>query len=57
MLDLNQIHLATGEVKAYKIDYWAKLFKAKTWDELKILEQKDSIISALQAQLDAYQKQ
>ena len=32
VLDLNQIHLATEEDKAYKIDYWAKLFKAKTWE-------------------------
>ena len=32
MLDLTQIELATEEDKAYKIDYWAKLFKAKTWE-------------------------
>ncbi|MDE7206300.1 MAG: Rpn family recombination-promoting nuclease/putative transposase [Lachnospiraceae bacterium] len=32
VLDLTQIHLATEEDKAYKIDYWAKLFKAKTWE-------------------------
>ena len=32
VLDLNQIELATEEDKAYKIDYWAKLFKAKTWE-------------------------
>lgn len=33
VLDLNQINLATGEDKAYKIDFWARLFKAKTWEE------------------------
>lgn len=35
MLDLNKIELATDDDKKYKIDYWAKLFKAKTWEELK----------------------
>ena len=43
VLDLNQIELATEEDKAYKIDYWAKLFKAKTWEDLKMLAQKDDI--------------
>ena len=37
MIDLNQTTLATDEDKAYGIDYWAKLFKAKTWEELKML--------------------
>ena len=37
VLDLSQIELATDEDKAYKMDYWAKLFKAKTW-EYKSLE-------------------
>ena len=41
VLDLNQIHLATEEDKAYEIDYWAKLFKAKTWEDLKMLAQKN----------------
>ena len=34
--------MATDEDKTYKIDYWAKLFKAKTWEDLKILAQKDN---------------
>ena len=41
VLDLNQIHLATEEDKAYEIDYWAKFFKAKTWEDLKMLAQKN----------------
>lgn len=44
VLDLTQIHLATEEDKAYKIDYWARLFKAKTWEDLKMLAQKDNAI-------------
>ena len=37
VLDLNHIELATEEDKAYGIDHWAKLFKAKTWEELKMI--------------------
>ena len=36
MVNLNQIELATKEDKAYNIDYWARIFKAKTWEELKM---------------------
>ncbi len=43
VLDLNQTDLATEEDKLFKIDYWAKLFKAKTWEDLKMLAQKDDI--------------
>jgi predicted transposase/invertase (TIGR01784 family) len=39
MLSLKQIELATDEDKRYKLDVWAKLFKAKTWKELKMLEE------------------
>ena len=42
VLDLNQIPLATNEDKAYGIDYWAKLFKAKTWEDLKMLADKNN---------------
>lgn len=34
---LNQIDLATDEDKHYQIDYWAALFKAGTWEEIKML--------------------
>ncbi|MBO5372579.1 MAG: Rpn family recombination-promoting nuclease/putative transposase [Lachnospiraceae bacterium] len=37
VLDLTQIELATKEDKLYQIDYWAALFKAKTWEEMKML--------------------
>ena len=43
VLDLNQIHLATKEDKAYKIDHWAKLFKAKTGEDLYMLAQNDNV--------------
>ena len=37
VVDLNHIDLATEEDKAYGIDYWAALFKAETWEELRML--------------------
>ena len=36
VVDLSKIELATDEDKTYNIDRWAKLFKAKTWEELKM---------------------
>ena len=41
VVDLTKIDLATAEDKAYRIDYWAKLFKARTWEELKMIAKKD----------------
>lgn len=41
VLDLNCINLATEEDKRYKIDYWAKLFKSTTWEELKMYAESD----------------
>lgn len=37
VLSLNQAELATEEDKKYDIDYWAKLFKATTWEELRMI--------------------
>ena len=37
VVDLSRIDLATEEDKAYQIDYWASLFKATTWEEIKML--------------------
>ena len=44
VVDLSRIDLATEEDKAYHIDYWAKLFKATTWEEIKMLAAKDQYI-------------
>ena len=43
VLELNNGKYATDEDKAYSIDYWAKLFKATTWEELKMLAKKQEI--------------
>ncbi len=37
VVNLNQIELATDEDKSYHIDYWASIFRGKTWEELKML--------------------
>lgn len=39
VLELNKEEFATEEDKTYHIDYWARLFKATTWEELKMLAQ------------------
>ena len=44
VVDLSHIDLATDEDKKYHIDYWAKLFKATTWEEIKMLADKDQYI-------------
>ncbi len=45
VLDLTQIHLATEEDCRHQIDYWATLFKATTWEEIKMLAKSDINIS------------
>ncbi len=36
VLDLTQIGMASEEDKAYGLDTWARIFKAKTWEELRM---------------------
>ena len=42
--DLTRIDLATEEDRRYHIDSWAKLFKAKTWEELKLIAEEDKAL-------------
>ena len=44
VVDLTQIEKATEENKSSKIDYWARLFKAQTWEELQMLAQNDEYL-------------
>ena len=37
VVDLSKINLATEEDKSSGLQYWAKIFKAQTWEELKML--------------------
>ena len=45
VLDLKHIELATEEDQAYRIDHWARLFKAATWKELKALAAQNPIFT------------
>lgn len=50
VVNLKQINLATEEDRTYKIDYWARLFTATSWEEMKELAQNDAFMdSALQS--------
>ena len=40
VIDLRHIDLATEEDKAYQTDVWAAFFKAKTWEEMRMLAEK-----------------
>ncbi len=37
VVELNHTNLATAEDKLYGIDTWARLFKATTWEEIKMI--------------------
>ncbi len=43
-IDLTREDLATEEDRKYRIDVWAKLFKAETWEDLKMLAAKNEAI-------------
>ena len=45
VVDLSRIDLATEEDKKYYIDYWAKLFKASTWEEIIMLASENKYLS------------
>ncbi len=44
VVDLSQIQLATEEDKSWNLDYWARLFKARTWEEVKMLAEKNEYL-------------
>ncbi|MCR5250518.1 MAG: hypothetical protein K6E50_07935 [Lachnospiraceae bacterium] len=46
VVDPTHVNLATLEDRRYNIDKWAKLFKAQTWEDIKMLAAQDINISA-----------
>ena len=52
MVDSSKTDLATEEDKAWEIDHRARLFKAKTWEELKMIADKDAEIARLKQLLE-----
>lgn len=49
MLDLTHTDLATDEDKSWQLDYWARLFKATTWEELNMLAQNNTYMAEASA--------
>lgn len=45
VVDLTKINLATEEDRAFQIDHWAALFKAKTWEDIKMLAENNEYIA------------
>ena len=45
VLELNQTELATEEDHRYEIDRWAKLFKATTWEDLRMIAENNKYMS------------
>ena len=46
MVSLNQEKIATDEDRCYGIDKWVRLFKAKTWEELKMVASDNSYMTS-----------
>lgn len=46
VIELNHTDMATEEDKAYGIDTWAKLFKAKTWEEIKMITENNESLQS-----------
>lgn len=44
VVNLKHMELATQEDREWKIDYWASLFKATTWEELKMLAEQNPVM-------------
>lgn len=45
MLQLNQTENPENEINMPKVYYWAKLFKAATWEEIQMLAKKNEVIN------------
>lgn len=45
VVNLSRIDLATDEDKKYQIDHWARLFKATTWEEIRMLASENNYIN------------
>ncbi len=43
-IDLTRENLADGVDREFGLDQWAKLFKAETWEELKMLAEQDEVM-------------
>ncbi|MBR1391403.1 MAG: hypothetical protein IJ567_08190, partial [Lachnospiraceae bacterium] len=51
VLSLNQLQLATDEDLFWNIDQWSKLFKATTWEDIKMISENDTSLQSASATL------
>ena len=51
VIDLSRIDLATEEDRHYGIDRWAKLFKTKTWEDLRMITKNNETMQKAAAPL------
>lgn len=51
VINLKHIDLATEEDKKYHIDKWAALFKATTWEEIRMIAGKDEYLNEASSEL------
>lgn len=51
VLNLEKIDQITDEDRRYNRDLWAKMFKAKTWEDLKMLAEKSEVIDEAVGQI------
>ena len=57
VVELNHTDIATEEDKYYKIDQWAKLFKATTWEELKMCASEDAAMQSVVKMIYEYNEE
>lgn len=46
VVNLTQINIATEDDKAIQLDYWARLFTAKSWEEVIMITKNNSVLSS-----------
>lgn len=51
VIDLSRIDLATEEDRHYGIDRWAKLFKTKTWEDLRMITKNNETMQKFESYL------
>lgn len=47
VVNLNRTDLATDEDQTFGIDNWVKIFKAKTWEELRMLSENNEYVEEM----------
>lgn len=54
VIELKHTDLATAEDRAFEVDIWAKLFKATTWEEIKMITKDNPSMSSTAESIYTY---